>query len=141
VHAEVDGWGGGYNSSDSFSCQYGYLSIRPQTLEGGDFTWESEYNGSPTVWPIPGSYAAGEPYFDMYKITAPLLFTHGEDDDVCPLSQSRIGYHTLMSLGKQTGLVTYPKEGHGFDIPSNRIDRAARISAWFDEHLPVNKGD
>ena len=79
-------------------CEYGFVQVRQMSLEGGDYTWESEYCGSVEEWPPPHSYHSHECVHQMNLVSSPLLFTHGEEDDICPVSQSKVcemtsGYH------------------------------------------------
>jgi len=115
--------------------EYGFLKVREMTVEGGDLTWENEYNGATTTWPIPKSYAATECFDDMHRVVTPTLFTCGENDDICPLSQSKQAYHILKINGIATGLVTYAGERHGYNQTAHRTDRCARIVLWFNEHM------
>jgi len=64
---------------------------------------------------------------------------HGEDDDICPLSQSLIAYRVLKTRDIPTGLVIYPDEGHGFDDPKHKRDSCRRLLAWFLHFMPPNK--
>ena len=66
---------------------------------------------------------------------APCLLLHGQDDDICPISQSLVAYRVLRSRGVPTGLVAYPGEKHGFAKPANRRDRDRRMLFWFRRHL------
>ena len=75
-------------------------------------------------------------YNHLASITAPLLLMHGEDDDICPLSQSLVAYRVLEQSGVPTGLVVYPKEKHGFDKPEHRQDRDRRMLCWLAQYMP-----
>ena len=65
-----------------------------------------------------------------------MLLMHGEDDDICPLSQSLVAFRSLHTRGVPTGLITYPGEGHGFNQPVHRRDRCRRVLAWFLQFMP-----
>jgi dipeptidyl aminopeptidase/acylaminoacyl peptidase len=52
-----------------------------------------------------------------------------------PVGQSQELYRTLKAAGVATGLVLYPREGHGVAEPRHRIDMIKRILAWFRTHL------
>eukprot|EP01134_Creolimax_fragrantissima_P003256 CFRG3256T1 len=139
-------WGGSYGGymtnqalahTDRFSAgvsMYGFVDNRFMTTEGGDDTWETEYFGK-VEWPMPESIESSNNYKQLHGVTAPCLFIHGEDDNICPVSQSRIGYNILTSRRIPTGLIVYPGERHGFDCPQNQRDRDRRVILWFDQYL------
>lgn len=78
-------------------AEYGFLSSRWMSLEGGDLTWEREYVGNIT-WPLKESDTESDTYLKLHNIRAPTLLLHGEKDDICPLSQSLVAYRTLQSV-------------------------------------------
>lgn len=39
--------------------------------------------------------AHSDVYEHLHKIKVPMLFMHGENDDICPLSQSYVGYNVI----------------------------------------------
>jgi dipeptidyl aminopeptidase/acylaminoacyl peptidase len=104
--------------------------------EGGDNTWEDEYLGNKTRWPLGEEDQNSDVYNHLASITSPLLLMHGEDDDICPLSQSLVAYRVLQQSGVPTGLVVYPKEKHGFDKPEHRQDRDRRMLCWLAQYMP-----
>ena len=69
-------------------------------------------------------------------LMTPTLLLHGEADDVCLPSQSKVAYHALRAAGVPTGLVLYPAEPHGFKRPANRADRDRRMLGWFLAYMP-----
>ena len=117
-------------------AQYGFVQNRWMTNEGGDYTWEDEYLGHKTRWPLSEEDQRSDVYNHLASITAPLLLMHGEDDDICPLSQSLVAYRVLEQSGVPTGLVVYPKEKHGFDKPEHRQDRDRRMLCWLAQYMP-----
>jgi dipeptidyl aminopeptidase/acylaminoacyl peptidase len=44
-------------------------------------------------------------------------------------------HNALLENGVQSVLVTYPEEGHGVRKLPAAIDFAARVVAWFEDHL------
>jgi dipeptidyl aminopeptidase/acylaminoacyl peptidase len=46
-------------------------------------------------------------------------------------------HHALLENGVKSVLVTYPEEGHGIKKFPAVIDYAARLVAWFEEHMPA----
>ena len=47
-------------------------------------------------------------------------------------------YQALKALGRETELVVYPGEYHGFSAPSHIADRLVRYLAWYNHYV---KGD
>jgi dipeptidyl aminopeptidase/acylaminoacyl peptidase len=45
-------------------------------------------------------------------------------------------HNALLENGVKSVLVTYPQEGHGIRKWPASIDYAARVVAWFHEHMP-----
>ena len=115
---------------------YGFIANRWMTFEGGDFTWETEYLGDPNEWPLTAKAEASDTFNRLHRITAPTLLFHGEDDDICTVSQSYVAYRVLESRGIPVKLVVYPREGHGFKVPANRRDRDRRMLRWIKQHMP-----
>jgi dipeptidyl aminopeptidase/acylaminoacyl peptidase len=78
------------------------------------------------------------PLKDVKKVSAPVLFLHGETDNEVPVSQAEEMYIALKKQGVKTSLVIYAGEGHGWrpDLkPHNRIDVIQRTIDWFDQHI------
>jgi pimeloyl-ACP methyl ester carboxylesterase len=112
-------------------AEYGFVSSKFICAEVGDFTWDQEY------WPnepvdAPNAKSDLWPYV-LHKIERPVLFTHGADDPICPLSQSKVAYRLLHARGVRTQLVVYPNEKHGYSNAAHKADRCERIAAWFGE--------
>mmetsp|Transcript_87472 Transcript_87472/g.192131 ORF Transcript_87472/g.192131 Transcript_87472/m.192131 type:complete len:771 (-) Transcript_87472:171-2483(-) len=91
--------------------------------------------GASDVWPLPKEMEKSDVFNGLHRIGKPLLLMHGEKDDICPLSQSEVAFHMMEKMNVPTGLVVYPGEGHGFDLPEHQQDRDRRMLAWFAEHL------
>lgn len=113
---------------------YGFIDNRRMSLETGDVTYETEYV-APLSWPLTEAVRRSDVFPHLGKISAPLLLLHGQDDPVCPLSESKVVCQALLQMGVPTGLVAYPGEGHGFRKKRNRRDCARRMLAWFLTYL------
>jgi dienelactone hydrolase len=114
-------------------AEYGFVSSKFICAEVGDFTWDQEYwpnepvdqpNAKSDLWP-----------YVLHKIERPVLFTHGQDDPICPVSQSKVAYRLLHERGVRTQLVVYPNEKHGYTNGAHKADRCERIAAWFSEQF------
>src|SRR5579862_2358109 len=69
------------------------------------------------------------------RITTPTLFMGGEIDWNVPIIGGEEMYEAMKSLGRQTELVVYPGEYHGFKTPSHIKDRLERNLAWYAHYV------
>ena len=83
-----------------------------------------------------GPHLARSPALLARKVRTPTLLICGDQDHCTPASQALEFYNALKEVGVRTELVTYPKEGHGARSFPAMIDFAARVTAWFEEHVP-----
>jgi dipeptidyl aminopeptidase/acylaminoacyl peptidase len=68
--------------------------------------------------------------------TTPTLFIHGRWDNGTTLTQATNMYMALKSMGVESQLVVYPREGHGVrNQPIHTADYHQRALDWFDEYL------
>lgn len=74
-------------------------------------------------------------FYKVDKITTPTLFMGGEIDWNVPIVGSEEMYQALKSLGRETELVVYPGEHHGFRTPSHIKDRLERNLAWYAHYV------
>ncbi|MEO5704267.1 MAG: prolyl oligopeptidase family serine peptidase [Candidatus Limnocylindrales bacterium] len=68
----------------------------------------------------------------------PLLILQGEADQRCPPSDNEQLFVALRVLGRLVEYALYPEESHVFQAsgrPDRRIDRMARMLAWFDRYV------
>ena len=84
-------------------------------------------NENPRFW----RGASARPYFG--RITEPVLFQHGNQDDTCPISWTRESIRALRAAGKDVSYYFYPQEGHTFEEEFSRSIRRTR--AFFDREL------
>jgi dipeptidyl aminopeptidase/acylaminoacyl peptidase len=75
------------------------------------------------------------PLFRLDKPTTPTLIVHGELDRCTPLGQGQEFYSALLERSVPAELVVYPREGHGFQERAHRLDKARRVTAWFDRYV------
>jgi dipeptidyl aminopeptidase/acylaminoacyl peptidase len=78
------------------------------------------------------------PFYKVANITTPTLFMGGEIDWNVPVVGSEQMYEAMKSLGRETELVVYPGEYHGFKTPSHIRDRLERNLSWYAHYV---KGD
>jgi dipeptidyl aminopeptidase/acylaminoacyl peptidase len=78
------------------------------------------------------------PLRHVAEVRTPLLMLQGEADLRCPPADNEQFFIALRHLGREVEFVLYPESYHTFSSngrPDRRIDRMARMLAWFDEHL------
>jgi dipeptidyl aminopeptidase/acylaminoacyl peptidase len=78
------------------------------------------------------------PFYRVNQITTPTLFMGGDVDWNVPIIGGEQMYQAMKSLGRETELVVYPGEYHGFTTPSHIKDRMERYLAWYAHYV---KGD
>ena len=74
----------------------------------------------------------------MANVRTPLLLENQENDLRCPVPQAEEFYTALKKLGREVQLVRFPDESHEMSRagkPSHRVERLARIGAWFSRYL------
>ncbi len=79
------------------------------------------------------------PFYKVANITTPTLFMGGDVDCNVPIVGGEQMYEAMKSLGRETELVVYPGEFHGFKTPSHIKDRLERNLSWY-AHYVKNDG-
>ena len=77
----------------------------------------------------------------LHNVETPVLLMHHEGDLRCPIAQSEEIFHALKLLGKEVEFVRYPGGFHTYNThsPSQTVDHAERIIAWYDSHRPAKR--
>jgi dipeptidyl aminopeptidase/acylaminoacyl peptidase len=75
------------------------------------------------------------PFYRVTGIRTPTLFMGGDLDANVPVLGGEQMYQAMKALGRQTELVVYPGEYHGFTVPSHIKDRYERYLAWFAHYV------
>ena len=70
------------------------------------------------------------------NVRTPALILIGEEDVIDPIAQSRQFYRGLKRYDVQTELVIYPREPHGIQELSHRVDMLRRMVNWIDTYMP-----
>jgi acylaminoacyl-peptidase len=141
----ITGWSyGGYmttwavSQTDRFKAAVAGASITNRYSMFGTsdigFTY-GYYQFGGTPWENAHKLIERSPLNYADEINTPLLFIHGENDLRCPVAQSEELFAALKFQNKETVLITYPNESHGFKQPYHLLDRYARTKAWFDYYL------
>jgi dipeptidyl aminopeptidase/acylaminoacyl peptidase len=78
------------------------------------------------------------PFYRVANITTPTLFMGGDIDWNVPILGGEQMYEALKSLGRETELVVYPGEFHGFRTPSHIKDRLERNLSWYAHYVKAD---
>lgn len=84
-----------------------------------------------------GKYFQRSPIMHAHKVRTPTLNICGALDRCTPPEEAVQFHNALLENGVKSVLVTYPEEGHGVRKWPAAIDYAARVVAWFEEHMPA----
>jgi dipeptidyl aminopeptidase/acylaminoacyl peptidase len=66
------------------------------------------------------------------RVTTPVLFIHGENDNDVPIEEAEQFYIALHDVGVETVMVRYPREGHGLRETRHIVDALDRSIAWYE---------
>jgi dipeptidyl aminopeptidase/acylaminoacyl peptidase len=88
-----------------------------------------------TVYHDPDAYYERSPIRYARNARTPTLILHGEEDKRVSVAQSVEMYVALRTLGVETQLVTYPREGHSIEEREHQLDVIRRVVGWFEKHL------
>ena len=104
-----------------------------QNNHGYDIHGQGRYGTDP--------YTDLELYLEQSPIThvptmdTPMIYLHGEDDQVVEYLQGMELYNAARFLGKPLIFLSYPGEGHGLGRLENQLDFQYRIGQFYDHHL------
>jgi dipeptidyl aminopeptidase/acylaminoacyl peptidase len=79
--------------------------------------------------------AANSPVLLADQIKAPLLLAYGEADLRVPLAHGERLRAALQKAGNPPEWITYPGEGHGWDLLKNKVDFAQRVERFLARQL------
>jgi dipeptidyl aminopeptidase/acylaminoacyl peptidase len=78
------------------------------------------------------------PFYRVANITTPTLFMGGDVDWNVPIVGGEQMYEAMKSLGRETELIVYPGEFHGFKTPSHIKDRLERNLSWYAHYVKAD---
>jgi dipeptidyl aminopeptidase/acylaminoacyl peptidase len=78
------------------------------------------------------------PFYRVANITTPTLFMGGDVDWNVPIIGGEQMYEAMKSLGRETELIVYPGEFHGFKTPSHIKDRLERNLSWYAHYVKAD---
>jgi dipeptidyl aminopeptidase/acylaminoacyl peptidase len=82
-----------------------------------------------------GEYFQRSPIMHAHKVKTPTLNICGLLDRSAPPEEAIQFHKALLENGVESVLVSYPQEGHGVRKWPAAIDYAARVVAWFEDHM------
>ena len=144
AHVGLTGWSyGGYmtmwgvTQTDRFKAAVagaGLANFQSYYGQNRIDKWMLGYFGA-TVYDDPAVYAKSSPITFIKNTKTPTLVLVGDSDGECPPPQSFEFWHALKTLGVETQMVVYEREGHLFVNPAHIRDLIERTAAWFDARL------
>ncbi len=89
-------------------------------------------------WENRAAWDKVSPFYRVANITTPTMFMGGDVDWNVPILGGEAMYQALKSLGRETELVVYPGEFHGFKTPSHIKDRLERNLSWYAHYVKAD---
>jgi len=115
----------------------GYSYFAGEASDSTGYYEEGQGSIGGTPWQMRERYIENSPYFDLDKVTTPVLLECGKDDDLCTGSGEM--FISLRRLGKEVDLVQYDGEGHVPLGRANVIDFWNRRIEFVDRQLGVTR--
>jgi len=78
---------------------------------------------------------ATSPIRQAARIRAPLLLAYGGADVRVPIYHGRKFMDAIKPTNKQVEWIEYADEGHGWSLPSTRVDFWGRVEKFLDKHI------
>lgn len=75
------------------------------------------------------------PLKHVAKVSTPVLFLHGENDNDVPIAEAEQFFIALQDVGVETVMVRYPREGHGIRETAHVVDSIERSIEWYRTHF------
>ena len=75
------------------------------------------------------------PLYEYARLTVPVMLAHGEEDERVDIEHTRRLVRMLDVAGRPPVLLTFPKEGHGFDEPADLEKLWTGIAGFLHENL------
>ena len=98
-----------------------------------DIYGQGRYGTNP--YDDPELYAYESPITWVRDMDTPLLYLHGEEDQIVGYVQGMEWYNALRFNSKPVIFLSYPGEGHGLRKFENQYDFQTRLHEFFDHHL------
>jgi dipeptidyl aminopeptidase/acylaminoacyl peptidase len=110
-----------------YSSMWGHDQYQRDYVTELGYPWEH-----PSTW----DHVA---YISRIKdVTTPTMFVGGNIDWNVPILGGEQMYQSMKALGRETLLVVYPDEYHGFKTPSHIKDLHERFLAWYAHYVKAD---
>ena len=114
--------------------RYGIFDLKTDFSNSIYAQWELDYLGKP-YWDDPAAYRRMSPAAYIKNAKTPTLILHGAEDENTFNANSRELARALKTLDVPHHFFLYPREAHGMDEPSHRLDVFDRQLSWVNHHL------
>jgi dipeptidyl aminopeptidase/acylaminoacyl peptidase len=122
-------------ASISNLVSHNYMSVYHDYLE-------QEYGGRPHTGGIVDMLWQRSAIRLANRVKTPVLFTHGDNDQLVNPAEIEQFYIALKDVGVETTMVRYPREGHGMRETGHMVDLIERSIAWYERHFaPAGKAN
>lgn len=115
-------------ASISNLVSHNYMSVYHDYLQ-------QEYDVKPHLNGVVDSLWARSAIRIVYKVHTPVMFIHGDNDQLVNPAEIEQFYIGLKDVGVETKMVRYPREGHGIRESRHLEDIIGRSIAWYDVHF------
>ena len=131
---------------DLYRCGVNWVGVSDiSLLYSGHWSFESDLGaawkkfGMPVLVGDPvrdaAQLKATSPIEQAARITQPLLLAYGGADLRVPIVHGTRLRDAVTRTNKAVEWVEYPREGHGWSLPQNRVDFWGRVERFLDRHI------
>jgi dienelactone hydrolase len=134
------------NNPELFKCGINYVGVTDITaLFNGQWGFLDDVSDSAKKYGMPvligdpkkdaAQFAATSPLVQAARITQPLLLAYGGADRRVPIFHGKNLRDALSKTNKNVEWIEYESEGHGWALPSTRIDFWTRVEKFLDRNI------
>lgn len=123
---------------DLYRCAAGYVGVYdlPMMHTRGDIQQRGSGETYLNEWIGPTAGLGGvSPNRIADRIKVPVFLAAGGEDERAPIEHSRLMERALVAAGVPVETLYYPREGHGFYVPANRIAFYTQLLAFLNRHI------
>ncbi|TFW20682.1 alpha/beta hydrolase family protein [Duganella callida] len=134
------------NDPDLYKCGVDWAGVTDiKLMYTGSWSAESDLSDHWKTYGMPvligdlerdaAQLEATSPLAQAARIKQPLLLAYGGDDQRVPLYHGEKFLAAVKAGNPNVEWIVYPKEGHGWRLPQNRIDFWTRVERFLDLHI------